>query len=114
MPNSSASGSLFLGSVVLTSALVVAGCAPDTPQSRAGVGKELAAKKDYKAAVVQFKSALQLDPSSAEIRLLLGRALLEAGDPIGAAVELKKSLDMKVPPEQVLPYLARALLVNGE
>lgn len=114
MPNSSASGSLFLGSVVLTSALVVAGCAPDTPQSRAGVGKELAAKKDYKAAVVQFKSALQLDPGSAEIRLLLGRALLEAGDPIGAAVELKKSLDMKVPPEQVLPYLARALLVNGE
>ena len=64
------------------------GCTPDTPQSRAAAGKELVQKKDYKAAVVQFKSALQLDPESAEGRFLLGKALLEGGDMAGAEIEL--------------------------
>jgi len=107
-------GSSLLGTVVLVSTLVIVGCAPDTPQSRAAAGKELLQKKEYKAAVVQFKSALQLDPESAEGRFLLGQALLEAGDPIGAVVELTRALKLKHPPDMVLPVLARALLVNGE
>ena len=107
-------GSSLLGTVVLAGALALAGCAPDTPQARAAAGKELLQKKDYRGAVVQFKSALQLDPESAEGRFLLGQALLEAGDPIGAAVELTRALKSNYPADKVLPVLGRALLVNGE
>lgn len=107
-------GSSLLRTVVLAGALVIVGCAPDPPQSRAASGKELLQKKDYKGAVVHFKSALQLDPESAEGRFLLGQALLEAGDPIGAVVELTRALKAKYPADKVMPVLARALLVNGE
>ena len=114
MSTSTTPGSSLLGTVVLAAALSIAGCAPDTPQSRAAAGKELLQKKDYKGAVVQFKSALQLDPASAEGRFLLGQALLEAGDPIGAVVELTRALKSNYPADKVLPVLARALVVNGE
>lgn len=103
-----------LGALVLTCALAIGGCAPDTPQSRAAAGKDLLQKKDYKSAVVQFKSALQLDPESAEGRFLLGQALLGAGDPAGAVVELNRALKSKYSADKVLPVLAQAMLVNGD
>lgn len=101
-------------------ALVVAGaagltaCSSETPQSLIAAGKQSEAKKDFKAAVVQYKAALQLDPNAAETRLLIGSSLLSAGDPVGAVVELSKALDQKVPPAKVLPALSRALLLTGD
>ncbi|MCE2915611.1 MAG: tetratricopeptide repeat protein, partial [Rubrivivax sp.] len=38
-------------------------------------------KKDYAAATIQLKGALQKNENSAEARLLLGQTLLEQGDP---------------------------------
>jgi cellulose synthase operon protein C len=94
-------------------ALALAACNSSTPQALIESGKAHSAKKEFSAAVIQFKSALQLAPQSTEARLLLGEALLASDDPTNAAVELTKALDAKAPAATVLPLLSRALLYSG-
>ena len=96
--------------LVLAGALALsqASCSSDSPQSLIASGKQFVAKKDPRSAVIQFKSALQLDPQSVEARYLLGQAMLDSEDPTGAAVELAKAFDQKYDPNKVLPSLARA------
>jgi len=95
-------------------ALALAGCGADSPKALIASGKEYTAKKDHKAAAIQFKAALQGDPQSAEARFLLGQALLNSGDPSGAALELSKVLDQKYDPNLAVPALARAMLLTGQ
>lgn len=101
--------------VLITACLLAAGC------DRGGSEAELVAsaqsffdKRDYAAASIQLKSALQKNENSGAARLLLGRTLLEQGDPRTAEVELRKAQDLKVPEDQVAPPMARALLALGE
>lgn len=104
----------LLALLLIAGGTLFSGCSADTPQSLVAAGKLDEAKKDYKSALIRYRSALQLDPSSAETRFLLGRGLLETGEPAGAALELTKALDQKYPAEQVMPLLSRALLLTGE
>lgn len=108
-----ASNAHALAAVLLACLFATAGCNSDSPQSLIASGKEYQASNDHKAAVIQFKSALQADPDSAEARVLLGQALLDSGDPAGATLELTKVVDDKASRELALPLLARALLVTG-
>ncbi len=98
----------------LAVAAVLAGCTSQTPDTLLASGNELAAKKDYAGAVIQFKSALQLAPESAQARLGLGNALLEQGDVKGAVAEFKKAQDQKAPVAAVVPQLSRALIMAGD
>ena len=98
----------------LAAALALAGCGGDSVESLLASGQALAAKNDHKAAVIQFKTALQKDPQSGEARYLLGKALLDSSDPAAATVELSKALDQKVDAVKVVPALARAYLLTGE
>lgn len=100
--------------LALACTLVLTGCGSDSPKSLISSGKEYTAKKDYKAAAIQFKSALQADPQSAEARFLLGQALLSSGDPAGAVLELSKLLDQKYDANLAVPALARAMLLTGQ
>ena len=70
--------------------------------------------RDWKTAIIQLKSVLQLDPDAGEVRYLLGETLLESGDAPGAALELRKALDLKASEDLVVPLLARSLLLQGE
>jgi cellulose synthase operon protein C len=90
------------------------GCNRDTPQSLIASGKQFVEKKDHRAAVIQFKAALQLNGQSGEARYLLGQALLDSGDALGATNELTRALDLKYAPDKVVPAMARALLQTGE
>ncbi|MBT9459622.1 MAG: PEP-CTERM system TPR-repeat protein PrsT [Burkholderiaceae bacterium] len=72
------------------------------------------AKRDYKAAIIQLKNALQRTPDSPEVRFLLGKTLLDLGDVVSAGVELRKALDLKYPEDKVLPPLARTMLIQGQ
>ena len=99
---------------VFVAAVAMAACGADSVESLLASGQALAAKKDHKGAVIQFKTALQLDPQSGEARYLLGKALLDASDPGAAALELSKALDQKVGAAKVLPALARAYLLTGQ
>lgn len=99
---------------VLCAGLLLAGCISESAQSLVASGKALSEKRDYRAAVVQFKSALQKDGNSLEIRHLLGKALLDAGDPTNALVELGKALDQQAPPDALRADHAKALLHTGD
>lgn len=92
----------------------LAACSPTSAPSLLASGKQHLAQREYKAAALQFKSALQLDPTITEGRYLLGMALLNSGDPGGAAIELSKALDQDTPAEKVVPALARALVLTGD
>lgn len=103
-----------LVSRALIIALAMSACSPDTAPSLVASGKQFVQKKDFKAAAIQFKTALQLDPQSVEARFLLGEALLHSGDPTAAVIELSKAVDQKYPDDKVIPALAKALLLKRD
>jgi putative PEP-CTERM system TPR-repeat lipoprotein len=108
---------LALRTATLTAALIaglMAGCGNDKPETLIASGKEFLAKNDSKAAVIQFKNALQQNPDLGEARFFLGKALLEGGDARGAEVELRKAYDLKYAPEMTIPLLAKAMLAEGQ
>lgn len=89
-------------------------CSGDSPEKLLGSAKELLAKDDHKAAVIQIKNVLQENVSNAEARFLLGKALLAGGDPGGATLEFRKALDLRHPEAAVVPELARAMFIEGQ
>lgn len=99
--------SLFL-SIFLASACSV------KPEAMLNSAKDYLAKNDNKAAVIQIKNALQIDPNLPEARYLLGASLLDSGDAVGAETELRKALDLKHSQDVVIPPLAKALLAQGK
>lgn len=99
---------------VLATAVLLAACGGKSADDLAAAGKDAMAQRDYGAAIIQFKSALQKEPDSGELRLQLGLALLEAGDPVSALVELQKAQELQARDEQVIPPLARALVAVGD
>ena len=82
-------GRTFLSVWLVALLLVACGEKPDALLLSA---KDYLAKNDNKAAVIQIKNALQVDPDLPEARFLLGATLLETGDPVGAELELRKAL----------------------
>lgn len=94
-------------------ALLLVACG-EKPEAMLNSAKDYLAKNDTKAAVIQVKNALQVNPDLPEARLLLGKALLDTGDAVGAETELRKALALKVPQDQVLPLIARAMLAQGQ
>lgn len=106
---------LGLSSGLLATLVVVAlaGCGRETPEALLAQAKAELAAKETAAAIVRLQSLLQMDPSSAEARFLLGKARLESGDPSGAAIELTRALEQKYDAAQVMPALSQALLLSG-
>ncbi|KPF45879.1 hypothetical protein D621_17630 [beta proteobacterium AAP51] len=98
----------------LVLAVLLSGCGKDTPASLIASGNGHLAKGEMRAAVIQYKAALQLEPNSSEARYLLGTALLADGDPVAAATELTKAIDLNHDNNLVVPPLARALLLAGQ
>lgn len=101
-------------SAALLAAALATGCVDDSPDKHLAAAKAYLGKKDYKAAAIEVKSALQKDPDLGEARFLLGSALMKDGDPVAAEVEFRKALDAKYQPNLVVPELARTLLATGK
>jgi cellulose synthase operon protein C len=99
---------------LLALVLVLGACGGESASSLVAKGRADLESKDPRSAVLRFKSALQLEPSVVETRILLGRALIDSGDAPGAVVELEKAAEQKANPSQVMPQLARALLQSGQ
>jgi putative PEP-CTERM system TPR-repeat lipoprotein len=96
--------------VVLFATLALQGCNRDTPEKFIASGKAYLEKRDFPAAVIQFKNAVQKDPDAAEPRYLLGIALEEGEDLVSAEIELRKALSAGYPPEVAYPALVRVLV----
>jgi putative PEP-CTERM system TPR-repeat lipoprotein len=99
---------------LLVAAGLLSACSGDDPAALLASAKQYIAAKDYKAAQIQLKNALQKQPESAETRFLLGKVFLDVGDPSSAAVELEKARALNHPAAQVVPPLARAMLMQGQ
>ena len=69
-------------------------------------------KGDLKTAAVLLKSAIQVQPNSAQARFLFGRVLLQAGHINVAEVELRKAMELKYPEDDVVPLLAAIVLAQ--
>lgn len=95
-------------------ALAVGACGRNDPASLIASARGYLEKNDYKAAIIQLKTALQSAPDNAEARFLLGKSLLEGGDPGAAQTEIRKALDLKYSADEGYPLLARALLQQGQ
>ena len=94
--------------------MLLAACGGDAPDAMVKSAKDYLAKREYSAAVIQLRNALQQDSNKPEARYLLGTALNESRDPAGAEKELRKALDLGYPPERTLPALGRALIDQGQ
>ncbi len=104
----------LLTATLVAAAITLAACGGQSSDDLAAAGKAAMAQRDYAAAIIQFKSALQKEPQSGELRLQLGLALLEMGDPVSALVELQKAQELQVADDKVIPPLARALVSVGD
>jgi cellulose synthase operon protein C len=105
-----------LGAALCAVSLValLAACGAKDQESLASQGRAALDKREFAAAAIHLKGALQARPDGVELRVLLGRALLGAGDGSGAVVELSKALEQKARPQDVVPYLAQAILLTGD
>lgn len=73
-------------------------------------GMELEEQGDLSAASIEYRNALQQDPSSAEGRYRLGLLFLRQGDGAGAETELKRARDNGKDEDEIRLPLLRALL----
>lgn len=92
----------------------VLGCSKNTAEHYISAAKLKIEKKETKAAIIQLKNALEINPSLSEARFLLGKLFLEGGDVSGASIELKRAADLGYPEDEVAPKLAASLLFSGE
>ena len=98
--------------LVLT-ALLAAGCS-QKPGALLASAKELLAKEDRPAAIIQLRNVLQKSPNLSEARFLLGKTLLETGDVQSAEKELRRARELDYPEDEIVPLLARALVARGD
>ena len=93
---------------------MLAACGRNEPAQLIDSARAYLGKRDYAAAAIQLKSALQKEPTNGEARYLLGVALNASGDSVSAEKELRRALEYKHPEAAVVPELAKAMLRMGE
>lgn len=98
---------------IFFTALMLTACGQDDPNKLVSSAKEYLRKNDSKAALIQIKNALQLNPDLPEGRYLLGVILLDDSNSPAAEVEFRKALALKYPIDQVVPKIAVAMLAQG-
>lgn len=94
--------------------LALAGCKGDKSEDFIASGRAFLDKRDYPAAVIQLKNAVQNDTGSGEARYWLGAALRRAGDAAAAEIELRKAAATGYSPDLVVPELVATLMETGQ
>ena len=103
----------FKNATAIVLIVVLGACGREGPDALVASGREYLAKKDYSAASIQLKNALQ-QRDSGEIRYLLAKALIGAGDYAAAQIQLRQALVSKYSTDAVYPELSRVLLLLGD
>ena len=93
---------------------VLGGCNRESAEKFIASGKTYLAQRDYAAAVIQFKNALQKTADNAEARYLMAVSLSEMGDSVSAEVELRKAIAAGYPVQLAYPQLVQVLLQQGQ
>ncbi len=107
-------GKALLSACALALVTGLSGCGGESEEKLMASAKDYVAKNDHKAAVIQLKAALQVNPKSGPARLMLANALRETGDAKSALVEYRKAQELGVSDEQLLPEMVKTMLAVGE
>ena len=102
-----------VAALVFVGAMLLSACGMQDPAAQIASAKEFIGKKEYAAASIQLKNALQRQ-ESAEVRYLLATTLIELGELNAAELHLRRALESGSSPEIVYPVLARVLADLGE
>ena len=97
--------------------MVVAGCSPDVGTSVNELVLQARAHFDrgqMRAALIEAKNAVRVEPENAGARLILGQVHAGFGDGPSAEKELKRALELGIAPTEVQADLARAYLLQGK
>ncbi|MEO8037116.1 MAG: XrtA/PEP-CTERM system TPR-repeat protein PrsT [Betaproteobacteria bacterium] len=94
--------------------LVLVGCKSERSDDFVASGRAFLDKRDYPAAIIQFKNAVQKDSGSGEARYGLGVALRQLGDNAAAEIEFRKAQASGFDPESLMPELMAVLLETGQ
>ena len=98
---------------LLLAGALLSGCGSN-PDEMVASAKDYLAKKDYSAATIQLKNALQEKSDLAEARYLLGRIYFMQGDFASAEKELSHAARAGFRMDEVSPLLAQAMLKQGK
>ena len=98
----------------LLTACLLAACGGESYDSLMSSARSSMGKGDSKAAIIQLKNALQIDPGMLPVQVLLGKALLKNGEAASAELALLESLRLGVNRAEVVVPLAQALMAQGK
>lgn len=100
----------------LLAALALAACGDDgqTLQEHLDRAREYRNDGDMRAAVIELKNVLQIDPDHAEGRWLLARTYVALGDGASAQKELQRARDLGLSSPEMDRATVRALLLQGQ
>jgi len=71
-------------------------------------------QNQWRAAIIEYKNALQLNPQNADARRALGLIYLELGNGVEAEKELRRAVDPAKADPMLATLLARALLLQNQ
>ena len=100
--------------LALLLAASLAACGQQDPKALMASARQSLEKKEYRAAIIHLKNALDADNALPEARWLLGHTFLLQGDAVSAELELRKALAAGHAQDQIVPELARALFQQGK
>lgn len=85
-----------------------------TYEAAFGQGMCLAVQNEHARAVAQFRSSIELDPSSAAAYFALGSSLLQIRDPAGAVAALQRAISLQPRMRQAYYLLGRTYRMLGK
>ncbi|NMP30542.1 PEP-CTERM system TPR-repeat protein PrsT [Thalassotalea sp. M1531] len=95
--------------IVLTLVTAISACSQqESAQTYISQAKSALAEQNIQSSVIALKNAIQVEPSNAEARFLLGEIYLSQGNALSAIKELSIADRSKYLPEKVRPLLSRA------
>lgn len=97
--------------------LLVAGltaCGKPTASDHVARAQKFSAEKDYNSAVIEYRSALSLEPDTASTRWALGQLLLRTGNGAAAEKEIDAAMKLGLQDEAVTYAKARAMLLQQD
>jgi tetratricopeptide (TPR) repeat protein len=86
----------------------------DSAEARFLLGSQMFAAGDFPAAVKQFASAIELNPTLPDLQAFYGQALLNTGDPDAAAEAFRKELASDPNQFEANLYLAQILIARRQ
>ena len=93
--------------------LGLTGCTKKSSEEYILSAQEFVQNSDFKAAIIELKSAVQADPQSASARFELGKVYLQINDFDSAEKELRRAMDLGHPSSDVVPLLSVAYQRTG-